>query len=109
MLTHVDICTALWDYALGHISCNDENDDGDEDSGEGGGASIFCPCLFFNINQCTEIRWYTCNWMFAQSVDGITSFGLSLDGLLFTFYLPGPNGLLHKEPTFINIGVLHQI
>lgn len=70
MLTHVDICTALWDYALGHISCNDENDDGDEDSGErgGGGASIFCPCLFFNINQCSEIRWS--NLVFAKSVDG---------------------------------------
>lgn len=39
MLTHVDTCTALWDSALGHISCNDENDDGDEESGVG--------CLFF--------------------------------------------------------------
>lgn len=37
MLTHVDICTALWDSALGHISCNDENDDGDEALGRGGG------------------------------------------------------------------------
>lgn len=81
-LTHVDICTALWDYALGHISCNDENDDGDEDSGRvvvmvcvcvWGGASIFCPCLFFNINQCSEIRWN--NWAFTESVEGITSFG----------------------------------
>lgn len=32
MLTLADICTALWDSTLGHISCNDENDDGDEDS-----------------------------------------------------------------------------
>lgn len=87
MLTHVDICTALWDYALGHISCNDENDDGDEDSREAegmGGVSIFCPCLFFNINQCSEITW--CNWVFAESVGGITS--VSWDGLhshFFTF------------------------
>lgn len=52
MLTHGDICTRLWDSALGHISCNDENEDGDEESARGsrsvcvcgwGGASIFCP------------------------------------------------------------------
>lgn len=108
MLTHVDICTALWDYALGHISCNDENDDGDEDSGErvgGGGASIFCPCLFFNINQCSEIIG---NLVFAESVDGITSFGLSLDGFFFTFCSPGAApSRLHKDPTSIRL--LHQI
>lgn len=76
-LTHVDICTALWDYALGHISCNDENDDADENTGEagspwvGGWGTIFCPCLCFNINQCSELRW--CNWVFAEMVKGITS------------------------------------
>lgn len=32
MLTLTDFCTALWDSALGHVSCNEENDDGDEDS-----------------------------------------------------------------------------
>lgn len=75
MLTHVDICTALWDYALGHISCNDENDDGDEDSGEGGVASIFCPCLVFNINVCNR------NWMCAQKC-GRNKFWVAFEGLL---------------------------
>lgn len=85
MLTHADICTALWDSALGHISCNDENDDGDEESGKGGwGASIFCPCLFFNINQRSEIRWMI---MGVHRVEGITSFGLSLDEFTFTFHI----------------------
>lgn len=48
MLTRVDICTALWDSALGHISCNDENDDGDEESGRrrGGGCFYFLPLSF---------------------------------------------------------------
>lgn len=47
MLTHVDTCTALWDYALGHISCNDENDDGDEDSGVGWGERMGGGCFYF--------------------------------------------------------------
>lgn len=49
-LTHVDVCTALWDYALGHISCNDENDDGDEDSGMGGGVFLFSALVFSSIS-----------------------------------------------------------
>lgn len=50
-LTRVDICTALWDSALGYISRNDENDDGDENSErkEKGGPLFFCPRLFFTI------------------------------------------------------------
>lgn len=67
-LTLVDICAALWDSALGHISCNDENDDGDEDSGNGvcvcvwicvmvGWCFYFCPCLFFYINHRGLTRW----------------------------------------------------
>lgn len=47
MLTHVDICTALWDSALGHISCNDENDDGDEESGRGGDGVGEGVCFYF--------------------------------------------------------------
>lgn len=71
----------------------------------GGGASIFCPCLFFNINQCSEIIG---NLVFAESVDGITSFGLSLDGFFFTFCSPGAApSRLHKDPTSIRL--LHQI
>lgn len=46
MLTHVDICTALWDYALGHISCNDENDDADENSGEAESPWVVVEVLF---------------------------------------------------------------
>lgn len=107
MLTHVDICTALWDYALGHISCNDENDDGDEDSGEGGGgASIFCPCLFFNINQRSEKRWS--NWLLflGWMCRTVTSIGLSLDRLPFDFLLSiaAPQTLLST-----NINDLHQV
>lgn len=48
MLSHVDICTALWDSALGHISCNDENDDGDEDLGRGGGEMLLFFALVFS-------------------------------------------------------------
>lgn len=85
-LTHVDICTALWDYALGHISCNDENDD--ENSGEAenpwvgvGYIIYFLPLSFFSINQCSELRW--CNWVFAEIVEGIAS--KSRDGFHFHF------------------------
>lgn len=54
-LTHVDICTALWDYALGHISCNDENDDADENTGEAGspwvgGGGLFSALVFASIS-----------------------------------------------------------
>lgn len=58
-LTHVDICTALWDYALGHISCNDENDDADENSGEAeslwvGVGFYFLPLSFL---QYQSVQW----------------------------------------------------
>lgn len=46
-----------------------------------GWGSIFCPCLFFNINQRSELRW--CNWVFAEIVEGITS--KSQDGFHFHF------------------------
>lgn len=56
MLTHVDICTALWDYALGHISCNDENDDGDEDSGRGKGGTLLFSALVFSSISISAVR-----------------------------------------------------
>lgn len=78
ILTHVDTCTALWDCALGHISCNDENDDGDEDSGvgwgertgSGGGLFLFSALVFSSISiGGGEIRWS--NWAFARKVETV--------------------------------------
>lgn len=93
MLTHVDICTALWDSALGHISCNDENDDGDEDSGKGwGGCFYFLPLSFLQYQsaQCDEM--VDNGWL--QMCCRITSFGFTLVELLFFiffFYLSPPH------------------
>lgn len=60
-LTHVDICTALWDYALGHISCNDENDDADENSGEAESAWVgvgfyFLPLSFLQYQSAQWVK-----------------------------------------------------
>lgn len=60
-LTHVDICTALWDYALGHISCNDENDDADENSGEAGSPWVGVGDYFLPLSllQYQSVQWVT--------------------------------------------------
>lgn len=58
-LTHVDICTALWDYALGHISCNDENDDADENSGEAESPWVGVGFYFLPLSfpQYQSVQW----------------------------------------------------
>lgn len=77
MLTHVDICTALWDSALGHISCNDENDDGDEDSGKGwGGCFYFLPLSFLQYQSAQCDKMVDNGWL--QMCCRITSFGFTL-------------------------------
>lgn len=100
MLTHVDICTALWDSALGHISCNDENDDGDEASGRGvggGGSGIFY-FLPLSILQYQSVQWDKMedNGCSQKRVDRITSFVWTLDTFIFTVLEKHPVCSTHK-------------
>lgn len=87
MLTHVDICTALWDYALGHISCNDESDDGDEDSGRGGVCFYFLPLSFL---QYQSVQWDKMddNGCSKKSGEGKISLGFSLSSFSFSWATP---------------------
>lgn len=62
----------------------------------GGGGSIFCPCLCFNINQCNELKW--CNWVFAEMVQGVSIMSWSF-GFHFHFFSDG-NACLHPGMSF---------